>query len=443
MQRSLLLSGGALAAILAVLAAPVLAGGPTGQEMFTASASATSWLQSSWSRFEENYHPNYAFDGDPATGWVEGSSGDGAGDAIQWPISAIRSARSLSLEIRSGYHKSEGLFTANAAPRQVRVTVLDARGGAVATLDAELARTMAPQTLTVPLVADRSFSGVRLEIRSAWPGTKYKDTVISEIRTFVDAIPVSGAVAYDAAFEQSKRAALLAWKKERVERAAWFASVPATYPWSGTRADRLEATPMEAAAMDAALAPFRTLDAELSKGATRWLITQKNRSPVPDGIYDDTGNTQFALSLLRAADFGFFEAQGSTAYKKVEGEEGMYQSVERSSAQVVWEGAPGGAPKAAAWSVRWRSDGRELSMLDGRTVVTWDAEGRLSAVYQNNRNSGESSCRINLERLLSPRWEDGKVSGLMELRYERSMPSGELDCTQYAERSVARIALLP
>ena len=411
--------------------------------MFTASASATSWLQSSWSRFEENYHPNYAFDGDPATGWVEGSSGDGAGDAIQWPISAIRSARSLSLEIRSGYHKSEGLFTANAAPRQVRVTVLDARGGAVATLDAELARTMAPQTLTVPLVADRSFSGVRLEIRSVWPGTKYKDTVISEIRTFVDIVPVSGAAPYDAAFEQSKRAALLAWKKERVERAAWFASVPATYPWSGTHADRQEPAAMEAAAMEATLAPFRTLDAELARGATRWLITQKNRFPVPDGIYDDTGNTQFALSLLRAADFGFFEAQGSTAYKKVEGEEGMYQSVERSSAEVAWEGAPGGAPKAAAWSLRWRSDGRELSVVDGRTVVTWDAEGRLSAVYQNSTDAGESMCRHNLERLLSPKWEDGKVSALLEVRYERSVASPERSCTPYNERSVARIALLP
>ena len=53
---------------------------------------------------------------------------------------------------------------------------------------------------------------VEIEIRSVWPGSKYRDTVISGVRTFVDS-----DAPYDAAFEQAKRVIAEAERKRGVE----------------------------------------------------------------------------------------------------------------------------------------------------------------------------------------------------------------------------------
>ena len=408
------------------------------RELFTAGAQATSWLRSSWNRFEENYHPNYAFDGDLATGWVEGVEGDGEGERLQWPISAVASARSVSLEIRSGYHKSQSLFAANGAPRAVTVRVLDARGQPVGTLSAELKRTMDAQVLTVPVTAGRAFNAVEIEIRSVWPGSKYRDTVISEIRLFVD-----GDTTYDAAFEQTKRDALLAWKRERVERAAYFASLPTTYPWAGTSLDRkVVAIPAE---MDNALNAMRKLVVELSALTDAWQITRKQPPKVPDGLYDPTGNLDFGLSLLRLADFGLFEAKGETAFKQVEDGDGMYRKVERSTARVRWY-ERGLRPEAATWTIRYQADSRELSLLDGRTVATWDQAGNLSALYTDSRTE-DSACQTKVEELIRPVWSNGKITALDQWTLRR--PAGQIDaeyremCGPGTERHALQFVAVP
>ena len=59
----------------------------------SASASATSFLQNNWNRFEENYHPSYVLDENPATAWVEGAAGFGVDESITIPLSAVRVAR--------------------------------------------------------------------------------------------------------------------------------------------------------------------------------------------------------------------------------------------------------------------------------------------------------------------------------------------------------------
>src|SRR5216117_324466 len=61
----------------------------------SAAATATSFLQNDWSKYEENYHPSYVLDGNPATAWVEGASGFGEGESITLPVSPIRGARAL------------------------------------------------------------------------------------------------------------------------------------------------------------------------------------------------------------------------------------------------------------------------------------------------------------------------------------------------------------
>ena len=43
----------------------------------SAEATATSFLQNDWNQYQENYHPSYVLDENPATAWVEGAKGFG------------------------------------------------------------------------------------------------------------------------------------------------------------------------------------------------------------------------------------------------------------------------------------------------------------------------------------------------------------------------------
>src|SRR6185312_7841553 len=76
----------------------------------SASASATSFLQNDWNRYQENYHPSYVLDENPATAWVEGVDGYGEGQSLTLPLSPLSSARALRLRIWNGYQKSKDLF---------------------------------------------------------------------------------------------------------------------------------------------------------------------------------------------------------------------------------------------------------------------------------------------------------------------------------------------
>src|SRR5688500_14568552 len=77
-------------------------------------ATASSYLANNWNKHTENYHPNYVLDDDPKTAWVEGAEGDGVGESVTIPLSALGSARAVRVEVRNGYQKSKDLHTANA-----------------------------------------------------------------------------------------------------------------------------------------------------------------------------------------------------------------------------------------------------------------------------------------------------------------------------------------
>lgn len=71
-----------------------------------------------------SYAPSMLVDGDQLTGWVEGDEGDGIGVDVVVP-----SLLDLTKPVRiwSGYGKSPELFAANGRPKRVRVTVLRLR----------------------------------------------------------------------------------------------------------------------------------------------------------------------------------------------------------------------------------------------------------------------------------------------------------------------------
>jgi len=123
--------------------------------LHSAAATATSFLQNDWNKYEENYHPSYVLDDNPATAWVEGAPGFGEGESITLPLSPIHGARALRLRIWNGYQKSARLWTKNAMPQNVDITILDAKGEAIETVNRSLARVQGPQELVIELPTKR------------------------------------------------------------------------------------------------------------------------------------------------------------------------------------------------------------------------------------------------------------------------------------------------
>jgi hypothetical protein len=191
-------------------------------------AEATSFLKSNWNAYEENYHPNYVLDDNPKTAWVEGVDGDGVGQVLSIPVSTLKSARRVRVDIWNGYQKSKKLLEANGAPKDVTVSVLDARGQITGSVKTTLKRAMGKQSVTVPVVG--GVGVVRIVVDSVIAGRVYKDTCISDVSVFVDS-----DVTHNALAEKAKRGALKAWVKERTQTAAYFAKLPKAYPFASAR----------------------------------------------------------------------------------------------------------------------------------------------------------------------------------------------------------------
>ncbi len=277
-----------------------------------ASADATSYLTSNWAKYEENYHPNYVLDGNPATAWVEGVDGDGAGQAITWTTSAVASVRTVTLRIRNGYQKSEALFKANGAPQEVRIRV---HGGVEKTVT--LTHTLGWQEVTIDN-GGLPMRGITLTIDSTYPGTKYLDTCLSDVEVRVDS-----DVPYNAAAEAAKQAQLDAWVKERVEEAKYFASLPADYPFASSRFSATR-TPMIGAEWAAAARELQQRRRENDDADPRYRLQVTRPIRWPEGLYplDRIGGSEASGSpvpfpnLLRTSDFSRFEATGEVASQR-------------------------------------------------------------------------------------------------------------------------------
>jgi hypothetical protein len=155
------------------------------------------------------YGPPNLVDGDVRTAWVEGAAGLGVGELVVVPLSGPQA------EIRAGYGKSPELYQQNARPRRVEVLVLGQGllwvGGqyddwfglpVLGRHEVELRDVDGWQPLPLPAAgpppagwapsagphaekpepAKQRPTYVAIRILSAYSGTKYEDTCISEVR---------------------------------------------------------------------------------------------------------------------------------------------------------------------------------------------------------------------------------------------------------------------
>ena len=118
-------------------------------QLHATKAESSSFLKSSWNKYNENYHPNYVLDNNPATAWVEGEDGNGEGSSIRIPISALRQVDIIRLKIRNGYQKSKSLLKANSAPNEVDIRLLNRSGTVVSSKSHELTQKQGWQEIDI------------------------------------------------------------------------------------------------------------------------------------------------------------------------------------------------------------------------------------------------------------------------------------------------------
>lgn len=166
-------------------------------------------------RWCSRHAPGAIADGDPSTAWAEGVEGPGHHEIVV----AVGLDPRRPVEIFSGHGKSTALFRQNRRPRRVRVHLLRSTQPSVATApwegDYELysaARVIGRaectlrdhfgyQPLCLPKVENPPVDeatlfephAIAIEIIDTYPGTRYPDTCISEVRNAAAAPPVPAA----------------------------------------------------------------------------------------------------------------------------------------------------------------------------------------------------------------------------------------------------------
>lgn len=131
-------------------------------------------------------------DGNPKTAWVEGVAGHGEGEVV-----IARVDISKPIEIYNGYGKSQRLFETNSRIAKAKIHFLSSselmigQGGntysklrIVKTAETLLEDTNGYQTLKVtsPPTQEGQTTFIALEVVTVYPGSKYSDTAVSEIR---------------------------------------------------------------------------------------------------------------------------------------------------------------------------------------------------------------------------------------------------------------------
>ena len=121
------------------------------------------------------YYAEHITDNDLSTGWVEGVNGNGEGQVVHI---VLKDTRSISgFIIYAGYQKSDKTYRENARPATVLIELSDGSSFEVSLNDEKKG-----QQITFPEPADIDY--IDITIRSVYPGSKFEDTVISEIYLF-------------------------------------------------------------------------------------------------------------------------------------------------------------------------------------------------------------------------------------------------------------------
>jgi len=129
------------------------------------------------------YMAQNAHDFNVNTAWVEGKSGHGIGEYLEYSfdMASVEKDHRLgitTLIIANGYKKSRSAWSANSRVKKLKVYLDQKPYGIVELLDRFEFQTVNIGELPLPQTGTMT---LRFEILEVFPGTKYEDTAISEL----------------------------------------------------------------------------------------------------------------------------------------------------------------------------------------------------------------------------------------------------------------------
>lgn len=116
--------------------------------------------------------PDLIMDGDTTTAWVEGGDGNGEGESITFTFGDLYAVSDI--KIWNGYQKSEDLYYKNARPAELELEFSDGSTERISLQDTS-------SGFQEFALERHVTSYVKVKIISTYEGSKYEDTVISEI----------------------------------------------------------------------------------------------------------------------------------------------------------------------------------------------------------------------------------------------------------------------
>jgi hypothetical protein len=122
---------------------------------------------------KNSYRAANLIDGNSETAWVEGRSDDGLGE---WIVIDFTQPQTLgSVRLQNGYTKNADIYDKNGRVRDIEIILSNGQ-----TLRQTLKDSDATQTIR--LERAQQIRWLQLKIISVYPGRKYRDTAISELR---------------------------------------------------------------------------------------------------------------------------------------------------------------------------------------------------------------------------------------------------------------------
>lgn len=351
--------------LISVLCAPPAAAGER-DRLHPRRVTASSMLRSDWNRYEENYHPNYAADDNPATAWVEGDGGNGRGERLRLELSTVPKARAVHVSIRNGYQKSEKLLAANAAVKTARITVYDGTNF-VAEQEVQLTRTMGWQEVVVPVEGKGHFNAVQIEVEDVFPGEKYADLCISDV-----AVRVNTDQPYRAAVQNAHKQSIDAWIAGRQAQAASLAKRPQRYPFVSAQAEWSDPRP-DPGAVEELLEAEARLDKLLS--------LKETYRPTPGAIYAEPDGAYGLGALMPFLDrAGLKFVLDDKAWDLVERVgsspdmgDPFWVAHRRGMLHVRWADEGKAVPAAVAW----------VEKDDGQERVNWETSRGVALIFSD------------------------------------------------------------
>ena len=388
---------------LLLVASPASAEDGLFQPLHSPDAQATSYLQTNWNRFTENYHPTYVLDDNPNTAWVEGVDGLGEGQVLTLPLSRVRQADEVRVRIRNGYQKSPALLLANAAPDLVRIRLMDRQGAVAGEVEVNLAKAMDWQDILIS-VGGREFERLQLEVLSVHEGSRYRDTCISDVR-----VDVHGSGPYSSAMESKRLETAKTWIAERVQAAAYFASQPADYLFVSNAFHTVE-TQQHIDTVTPLLQAARVDLAALTSSSV-WYRSSRTRPAVwlPEGG-DDLSAIVGALTTTERA---WFEADEPIASHVHEVGDGDNEDDEWwvYNDRISWADEAKSTPTRVLGFRKDISNGRGLWVQETSTLLDYDEQGRLTRAYIISDSQSDLDSPSMHEQLYQLEWNGADIVG--------------------------------